>query len=287
MDREYPHPEQWTIDMCPGRKPLDKIGVREITTALRKPRLEQPSCIKNWEARLEEAMPWPAIGENLAKGIGTNKDTSSWFKNILHRGLYLKSLGGQDEPCGACRGARDTWAHLWCCPTFEPLWSNMVELANTLLPHEGGKPQASYCAKFVFLGVLENGHTLPRSMALLHMLMWKFVIQDLMQKNQNEHYIIDASKTSTRALRRYMTRISAQLKSAQKRILRAKPRGPKVDLKGINKRLSPIAMLSESGEEIIWEDNMRRWPQATGAIDAENYPEDPPGLRPDDDIGGQ
>ena len=25
-DREYPHPQQWTIDMCPGRKPLDKIG---------------------------------------------------------------------------------------------------------------------------------------------------------------------------------------------------------------------------------------------------------------------
>ena len=53
-DQEYPHPDQWTIDHCPGRKPLDKIGVREITTALRKPRLEQPSCIKNWEVRLEE-----------------------------------------------------------------------------------------------------------------------------------------------------------------------------------------------------------------------------------------
>ena len=38
-DQEYPHPDQWTIDHCPGRKPLDKIGVREITTALRKPRL--------------------------------------------------------------------------------------------------------------------------------------------------------------------------------------------------------------------------------------------------------
>ena len=86
--------------------------------------------------------------------------------------------------------------------------------------------------------------------------MWKFVIQDLMERSQNEHYVIDAGKTSTRALRRYMTRINAQLKEAQKRILRAKPRGLKVDLKGINKRLSPIATLSESGEEIIWEDNM-------------------------------
>ena len=162
----------------------------------------------------------------------------------------------------------------------------MVELVNTLLPDDGGHPQASYCAKFVFLGVLENGHALPRSLALLHMLMWKFVIQDLMSKSQVEHYVIDAGKTSTRALRRFMTRINAQLKEAQKRMLRAKPRGLRVDLKQINKKLSPVARISESGEEIIWEDHMRRWLQATGAIDAENYPEEPPGTRPDDDIGG-
>ena len=57
----------------------------------------------------------------------------------------------------------------------------------------------------------------------------------------------------------------------QKRILRAKPRGLRVDLKQINKRLSPIATISESREEIIWEDHMRRWLQAIGAIDAELY----------------
>ena len=178
-------------------------------------------------------MPWRAIGENIAYyGIGTNRDTSSWFKNIVHRGLYLKSLGGQDEPCGACRGARDSWSHLWNCPTFEPLWLKMVELANTLLPHDRGNPPARCCPKFVFLGVLENGHTLPRSLALLHMLIWKFVIQDLVSKGQEEHYLIDAGKTSTRALRRYMTRINAQqLKEVQTRMLRAKPRGLKVDLK--------------------------------------------------------
>ena len=102
------------------------------------------------------------------------------------------------------------------------------------------------------------------------MLMWKFVIQDLMSKSQVEHYVIDAGKTSTRALRRFMTRINAQLKEVQKRILRAKPRGLRVDLKQINKRLSPVARIAESGEEIIWEDHMRRWLQATGAIDAEN-----------------
>ena len=58
-------------------------------------------------------------------------------------------------------------------------WSNMVELVNTLLPHDRGNPPAQFGPEFVFLGVLENGHTLPRSLAPIHMLMWKFVIRDL------------------------------------------------------------------------------------------------------------
>ena len=91
---------------------------------------------------------------------------------------------------------------------------------------------------------------------------------------------MQVTKTSTRALRRFMTRVNAQLKEIQKRILRAKPRGLRVDLKQINKRLSPIATIAESGEEIIWEDHMRRWLQATGAIDAEHYPEVPPSRDP-------
>ena len=33
--------------------------------------------------------PWRHISGNLAYGIGTKKDTGSWFKNILHRNLRL------------------------------------------------------------------------------------------------------------------------------------------------------------------------------------------------------
>ena len=42
VDTEYPHPDQWTIDLCPGRRPMDMIGVREITTALRKGSVHRP-----------------------------------------------------------------------------------------------------------------------------------------------------------------------------------------------------------------------------------------------------
>ena len=88
--------------------------------------------------------------------------------------------------------------------------------------------------------MLENGHTLPRSLALLHMLMWESVIQDLFNVDQREHYVINAGKTSSRALNRYMTRVHAQLREVQIRILRAKPKGATVDLKNLNKRLSQL-----------------------------------------------
>ena len=65
-----------------------------------------------WEDRIGRALPWRAIGENLAYGIGTNKDTSSWFKNILHRGLWLRGSSDSTERCRVCNSACETWAHL-------------------------------------------------------------------------------------------------------------------------------------------------------------------------------
>ena len=64
-------------------------------------------------------------------------------------------------------------------------------------------------AEFVFLGTMRDEHALPRSMSLLHSLMWKFQIQDMYQRSQCEYYVINPTKTNTRALRRLMTRIHA------------------------------------------------------------------------------
>ena len=212
-------------------------------------------------------MPWRAIGENIAYGLGSNRDTSAWFKNIVHRGLYLKAVGGQHEPCGACKGEQDNWLHLWRCPVFEPIWTNLVDLVNELLPKIQGRNQAEFSPECVYLGVLTNKHALPRRLALLHMITWKFIIHDLYNGGQSEHYVMDASKTNKRALRRYITRIHATLRELQLRILRDTPKGRTVDIKGTNTRLSPVARISEGGRDIQWEANMGRYLQAAGAID--------------------
>ena len=124
-DEVFPHPDQWTIANSPERKPLDKIGVNEIYRALTANKRKDPNCISNWDRRLRIDIPWRAIGENVSKGIGTNRDTSSWFKNILHRALYLKGKGGQDTACGACHQENEDWLHLWQCPVWKPTWTQL------------------------------------------------------------------------------------------------------------------------------------------------------------------
>ena len=95
------------------------------------------------------------------------------------------------------------------------------------------------------------------------MLTWKFIIHDLLyNRGQSEHYVMDASKTNKRALRRYITRIHATLRELQLRILRDTPKGRTVNIKGINTKLSPVAKISEGGRDIQWEGNMGRYLQA-------------------------
>ena len=84
------------------------------------------------------------------------------------------------------------------------------------------------------------------------------------QRSENEYYIIKPSETNTRALRRLMTRIHAHEREAQIRRHKAEQKGGTVNLRGVNKKIHPIAHIGEEGIE--WEDNMRRWLTAAGAI---------------------
>ena len=131
-------------------------------------------------------------------------------------------------------------------------------------------PPAQYCAEFVFLGAMRDGHTLPRSLSLLHSLLWKFQIQDMYQRSQCEYYVINPTKTNSRALRRLMTRIHAHVRAAQIKRNLVEQRGGTITLRGINKRILPIARIGSEGVE--WEENMRRWLTAAGAIDGEEVP---------------
>ena len=61
---------------------------------------------------------------------------------------------------------------------------------------------------FIYLGIMDEDttpHALPISLALLHAIIWKFIILELYKKSQNEHYIIKPEAVERSALRRYAT----------------------------------------------------------------------------------
>ena len=91
VEYSYPNPKEWRlIENIPGRKQLDQITFKNITLILALNTHKELGCKASWEKRLklETEIPWREIGKNIALGIETKNDTSSWFKNMLHRAMY-------------------------------------------------------------------------------------------------------------------------------------------------------------------------------------------------------
>ena len=258
----YPHPDQWTFENIPGRIPIDEIGVNEIYRALTANKRTIPNCSQNWEKRLGPSIPWRAIGENIMKGLGTNRDTSSWFKNILHRALYLKGRGGQKAACSACHQENEDWIHLWRCPVWKRHWEIIIGDINEILPPILGRDRARMGPDFVYLGILDEDttpHVLPSSLALLHAIIWKYIIMELFKVSENEYYKINANLAFRKALRRYTTRIRAKLRKAQINRAKSIHRGDEHNNDMVNKKLQPVAYIDDNCTEIVWHPAVHRW----------------------------
>ena len=81
---------------------------------------------------------------------------------------------------------------------------------------------------FVYLGIIDEDstpHVLPASLALLHAIVWKYIIIELYKKSVNEFHIIKPEAVLRSALRRYATRINAKLKKAQIALARSIQQG--------------------------------------------------------------
>ena len=264
----YPHPDQWTFENIPGRIPIDEIGVNEIYRALTANKRTVPNCMQNWEKRLGPGIPWRAIGENITKGLGTNRDTSSWFKNILHRALYLKGRGGQKAACSACHQENEDWIHLWRCPVWKRHWEIIIGDINEILPPVLGRERAKVGPDFIYLGILDEDttpHALPSSLALLHAIIWKYIIMELFKASQNEYYKVNANEAFRKALRRYTTRIRAKLRKAQIAMAKSIHRGEDHNNDMLNKKLQPVAHIDNNCAEITWHPGVLRWLALAGA----------------------
>ena len=147
-------------------------------------------------------------------------------------------------------------------------WTGLVQDINEILPPIQGKNRALMGPCFVYLGLLDEDttpHTLPCSLALLHAIIWKFIIIELTKKSHNEYYIINENAVVRSAFRRYTTRIRAKLKKAQIARARSIHRGCSHSNDTINKRLQPVAFIDDECTEIIWHPVVHRWLALAGA----------------------
>ena len=108
-------------------------------------------------------------------------------------------------------------------------------------------------------------HVLPASLALLHAIVWKYIIIELYKKSVNEFHIIKPEAVLRSALRRYATRIKAKLKKAQIALARSIQQGYEHTNSTLNKKLKPIAVIENDCTEITWHPTVHKWLAQAGA----------------------
>jgi hypothetical protein len=143
---------------------------------------------------------------------------------------------------------------------------------NVILPPIQGSDRAKFGPSFVYLGILDEDstpHALPKSLALMHSILWKYIIMELYNVSNNEYYRININNVARRAIRRYTTRIRAKLRRAQIALAKSTHRGHEHNNNTINKKLDPVARIDDDCTQITWHPTVMRWIAMAGAEEHE------------------
>ena len=253
----FPSAKNHTLRGIPGNKPLEKITINDLTAAIRNKRnLVVPTCKASWPQHLPEyhqEIPWKEIGRQLATNAGTTRDTGSWFKNILHRSMYLRARRGAPHTCLACdTNAPEDWSHFWRCPTFFPVWSKLLYTANDATEQD----RYEMTAQFVYLGIDMDGGSIKGTLALLHKIVWKFIILEWMKASQ-EHREVRAERIWRRAVRRLVTRVNAQARAVQRQNFTDKGRKITRKWEALNNKIAPLAKINPRSARVEWCQNIK------------------------------
>ena len=253
----FPSAKNHTLRGIPGNKPLEKITINDLTAAIRNKRnLVVPTCKASWPQHLPEYLqeiPWKEIGRQLATNAGTTRDTGSWFKNILHRSMYLRARRGARHTCLACdTNALEDWSHFWRCPTFFPVWSKLLYTANDATEQD----RYEMTAQFVYLGIDMDGGSIKGTLALLHKIVWKFIILEWMKASQ-EHREVRAERIWRRAVRRLVTRVNAQARAVQRQNFTDKGRKITRKWEALNNKIAPLAKINPRSARVEWCQNIK------------------------------
>ena len=240
----YPHPSGWTVVGADDSPPLDKLTVKVLTAVYRRAAEKVPTCRSAWEKRLGAPLPWREVGALFQGGLLTPKDYSSYFKNILHRAMLVRSrMPAPDgsKCCRCCHGPEEHFVHLADCAVLRTeCWDRVASLAG--LP---------FSRKLALLGATSQSGVLPRGLASLWILAWKFVIIEMTQVGLHGGEV-DARAAWRQAVRRLVVRVHAKVHCFRVSLISAEGKGGKLPApSALNALLEPLAEVSTRGS-LTW-----------------------------------
>ena len=174
---------------------LDELTVRDFYSVFLSRLSRAPNCLAAWEKALGTRVHWEALGQLFQGGLLTPKDYSSYFKNILHRALLIRSKKPAEDgstKCRLCGGAEEHFPHFAVCPVLRPLWHKLAALAGV-----------APCPALALVGTLASGGIAPLGALTLWVLVWKFAIIQITQVS-TEGRRFDADAVWKQALRRWL-----------------------------------------------------------------------------------
>ena len=252
----YPHPKGWCTA---GDTPitLDELNIKKLTAYFRQHLECEPTCMTAWPRYLALnagcIIPWDAIGARLSSPLTTNKDTHSWFKNVLHRRLLVRTLKPHEgsSTCRLCNCTYERLEHLGSCPIIHHVMLPFYHLTTSTIGI------TDTCSPFLkLLGCTRSDNDpnilepLPQGLFSLFLILWKFLIAsyastDTLSSTFSPNYIWRST------LKRYQERVNALHYSHQLRLFAALGKGlPPPSPNSLNKALQPLAHLDEEGSLI-------------------------------------
>ena len=233
----FPHPERWRL--ADIDKPLDRIGVRDMTRAFARRAAVEPSCKRKWTEKLGE-MNWQAVAKRYKMGLVTPTDFGTHYKCIAHRQWRVWGEGGRKR-CRLCGHEKESVEHLGECPKLRRIYESLRPM------DEGGEWDNT---RLNLLGVKSKG-VVKRGVSAIHHFTWKHVIPELVRV-ETEDAEFQTKAVLKRAAKRYKKREAALQVTINMHINKVQAREGRPigegDLERFNKTLDGIAEVSESGK---------------------------------------
>jgi len=251
----YPHPKSWRIGTID--KDIDKVDVKALTTEISNRSRVAPSCIEAWTARLG---PLPDdIGCRYNCAMLTPKDWASHFKNILHRGMWVKAHDDIDKACRCCKHAYENIQHFATCDTLGKIFASLaaviagsgVDSLNNYNSFTGIEKE-----RFALFAITPSGPKLENGWINLHLLLWKYIIYALTML-QIEGTPLHINSIWQAAWQRFVWKAEALGEKVKTTHLRAESRGDEPpNSSGKGTAMAPLATFTTEGN-LIWTEDLK------------------------------